>query len=103
MPTAKHASLIWCPRRIILGIWIAGSKKNIVILPSVPTSYSGIAYGAAMAWSPTENREMNLAGMLDTLVFKDSAGVMGQLVLDAGNYFEVEGVIPNNITHSFLR
>lgn len=71
-------------------------------LQSLPTSYSGIAYGAAMAWSPVESREMNLAGMLDTLVFRDAAGVMGQLVLDAGNYFEVEGVHPANITHSFV-
>ncbi len=70
-------------------------------LQSLPTSYSGIAYGAAMAWSPAESRDVDLASILDTLVFKDRAGIMGQLVLDAGNYFETEGVLPKNITHSF--
>ncbi len=70
-------------------------------LQSLPTSYSGIAYGAAMSWSPTESKNIDLAAMLDTLVFKDAAGVMGHLVLDAGNYFEIEGIIPKNITHSF--
>ncbi len=71
-------------------------------LQSIATSYSGIAYGAAMAWAPSENRDMDLAGLLNTLIFKDAAGVMGQLVLDAGNYFKVEGTMPVNITHSFL-
>ncbi len=71
-------------------------------LQSLPTSYSGICYGAAMAWSPAESLEMDLAGMLDTLVFKDAARVMGQLVLDAGNYFEEENTKPNNITLAFL-
>ncbi len=71
-------------------------------LQSLPTSYSGIAYGAAMAWDPTANRDMDLAAMLDTLVFKDAAHVMGRLVLDAGNYFEVENTKPVNITLSFI-
>ncbi len=71
-------------------------------LQSIPTSYAGIAYGAAMSWAPAENRDMDLAGVLDVLVFKDAAGIMGQLVLDAGNYYEVEPAMPNNITHSFL-
>lgn len=66
------------------------------------TSYSGIAYGAAMAWSPIESREMDLAGALDAHVFMDAAGVMGKLSLDAGNYFEVEQEKPHNITKSFL-
>lgn len=67
---------------------------------AIPTSYSGILYGAAMAWSPEESRELDLAGVLDTLIFKDTAHVMGQLILDAGNYFEVEGAHPVNTTHS---
>ncbi len=71
-------------------------------LQSLPTSYSGIAYGAAMAWSPEESRDMDLAGTLDTLIFKDAAHVMGQLVLDAGNYFELEANKPNNITLAFI-
>lgn len=71
-------------------------------LQSLPTSYAGILYGAAMAWSPAESCELNLAGVLDTLIFKDAAHVMGQLVLDAGNYYLHEGTHPVNITHSFL-
>ncbi len=71
-------------------------------LQSPPTAYSGIAYGAAMAWSPDESRDMDLASVLNVLIFKDAMGIMGQLVLDAGNYFEIEPSIPNNITHSFM-
>ena len=70
-------------------------------LQSLPTAYSGILYGAAMAWSPVESRDLDLAGVLDTLIFKDAAHVMGQLVLDAGNYYLYEGKHPVNITHSF--
>ena len=67
---------------------------------AIPTSYSGILYGAAMAWSPVESHDMDLAGVLDTLIFKDTARIMGQLVLDAGNYYEEEGAHPVNTTHS---
>lgn len=69
---------------------------------SIVTSLSGICYGAAMAWSPETNREIDLADVLNRLIFKDNANIMGQLVLDAGNYYKIEGVIPINITHSFL-
>lgn len=67
---------------------------------AIPSSYSGILYGAAMAWSPDESYHLDLAGVLDTLIFKDTAHIMGQLVLDAGNYFEEEGAHPVNTTHS---
>ena len=70
-------------------------------LQSIATSYSGIAYGAAMAWGPDENKDMALAPALDAHVFFDRAGVMGKFVLDAGNYYEYEGTIPYNITLSF--
>ena len=70
-------------------------------LQSRPSCYAGILYGAAMAWSPKESRDLDLAGVLDVLVFKDAARVMGQLVVDAGNYYLREGKHPVNITHSF--
>jgi hypothetical protein len=70
-------------------------------LQARPSSYAGILYGGAMSWSPAESKDMDLAGALDVLVFKDAAHVMGQLVVDAGNYYLLEPKHPVNITHSF--
>lgn len=70
-------------------------------LQSLPTAYAGILYGAAMAWSPVESHDLDLVNVLDTLIFKDAAHIMGQLVLDAGNYYLQEGTHPLNNTHSF--
>lgn len=68
----------------------------------ISTSRSGILYGAALAWSPAESRDMDLAAALDEHVYMDAAHVMGQLVLDAGNYYKEEKVQPHNITQLFL-
>ena len=69
---------------------------------AISTSRPGILYGAAMAWSPDESRDMDLAAALDEHVYMDAARVMGQLALDAGNYYTQEKVQPHNITQLFL-
>ncbi len=51
----------------------------------LPVSYPGFAYGAALSWAVEKNRDVDVAGALDLFVFRDSAGVMGELMLDLGN------------------
>lgn len=71
-------------------------------LQSIATSYAGITYGAAMAWGPKENVDIDLAEALNVHIFHDAAGKMGQFVLELGDYYLGEGKSVNNITYSFL-
>ncbi|MCP4537837.1 MAG: family 20 glycosylhydrolase [Chloroflexi bacterium] len=57
----------------------------------LPVSYLGYAYGAAISWALDENRDLALPKLLDEYVFHDTAGVMGQLVYDLGNVYQVAG------------
>jgi hexosaminidase len=54
-------------------------------------SYLGFAYGAALAWGQAANGELDLPPLLDLFVFEDPAGVMGQLVYDLGNLYQIPG------------
>ena len=47
----------------------------------------GYAYGAAMSWCPEANTDIDISKVLDTLVFKDKAGVIGELLYDLGNCY----------------
>lgn len=59
-------------------------------LQYLPVSWAGILAGAAWGWSEKGCTEEILAHALDTLVFQDASGKMGQLVLDSGRYVELE-------------
>lgn len=61
----------------------------------LPVSYLGFAFGAGVSWACAANRDLNLPLALDTYVFRDEAGVMGQLVHDLGNAYQETGVIQN--------
>ncbi|MCY3863967.1 MAG: hypothetical protein OXG68_00860 [Chloroflexi bacterium] len=61
----------------------------------LPVSYLGFAYGAALSWAYAENRELNLPLALDSFVFEDRKGLMGQLVYDLGNAYQETDVIQN--------
>lgn len=69
-------------------------------LQSIATSYPGICYGAAMAWNPDRNEEIDLAGALDAHVYFDTAGRMGRFALAIGNAYLEEPLL-HNITSSF--
>lgn len=69
-------------------------------LQSISSCYSGIAYGAAMAWGVEENEYIDLAAALDLHVFEDKNRRMGQFVLDAGRYQRYEGRSVGNVTQS---
>ncbi|MGN7763060.1 beta-N-acetylhexosaminidase [Paenibacillus sp. 22594] len=70
----------------------------------LPISYAGFAYGAAVAWNVENNLEADVAAYLNTAVFHDHSGKIGQLLLDLGNYYKYEsGVVrPNDTEMSML-
>ncbi len=62
----------------------------------ITVSYLGYAYGAALGWSVEHNREIDLPGVLNAFAFKDKAGIMGRLMYDLGNAYQVGDVITSN-------
>ena len=63
----------------------------------LPVSYLGFAFGAAMSWANTANRELDVRKTLDLFIFHDDAEVMGNLVYELGNVYQTPGIlIPNN-------
>ncbi len=63
----------------------------------LPVSYYGFAYGAAVSWAVEVNRELDMARALDVHVFKDRAGIMGQLAMELGDVHPQTGVlVPNS-------
>lgn len=57
----------------------------------LPVSYLGYAYGAAVGWATKANADIDLPSALDAHVFRDRAGVMGQLAYDLGNAYQQAG------------
>ncbi|MBZ0303360.1 MAG: family 20 glycosylhydrolase [Anaerolineae bacterium] len=54
-------------------------------------SYLGFAYGAAVSWAQDANLNLDLPHLLDLFVFEDEAGIMGKLVYDLGNMYQIPG------------
>lgn len=53
------------------------------------SAYLGFAYGAAMSWCVATNTNLDIAGALNQFAFHDRANVMGQLVYDLGNVYQL--------------
>lgn len=70
----------------------------------LPVSYAGFVYGAALAWSVEENLDADVACYLNHFIFRDRSSVIGQLLLDLGNYYKLESgkVRPNDTELSML-
>lgn len=63
---------------------------------TLPISYLGFAYGAALSWAHTPNVDLDLPSALDAFAFHTRKGGMGKLAYDLGNAYKVPGVlIPN--------
>jgi hexosaminidase len=62
----------------------------------LPSSYLGFAYGAAVSWCVATNRDIDLPAVLDAFVFRDSASIMGKLVYDLGNVYQILGYALNS-------
>ncbi len=69
-------------------------------LQSISAGYSGMAYGAAVAWGVENNEFIDLAAALDLHVFEDANRRMGRFVLDAGRYQRYEGRTVGNVTQA---
>jgi hexosaminidase len=54
-------------------------------LQYLPISFLGFAAGAAYSWCYQTNHELPVADVLNEHIFRDSAKVMGQLMLELGN------------------
>ncbi len=67
-----------------------------------PASYAPFAYGAALSWNFSSKEEVPLAAFLNRMVFRDSAGIMGDLVLDMGKYNQFEEYKMVNMTTTNL-
>jgi hexosaminidase len=67
---------------------------------TLPISYLGLIYGAALGWSYGQNVDLDLCQALDTFAFQDRAGVMGRLAYDLGNVYQIPGIVAQN--NSFL-
>jgi hexosaminidase len=67
---------------------------------SLPISYLGFLYGAAVSWAREANHEIDIPRALDLFAFEDTAGVMGSLAYDLSNLYKVTG--PENINGQIL-
>jgi hypothetical protein len=57
-----------------------------------PVSFLGFGYGAAICWAVETNADLDIAGILSRDIFLDTSGIMGQLVYDLGNTYQIPGV-----------
>ena len=62
----------------------------------LPVSYLGLAAGAAISWCQESSSRTDFSRELDTLVFRDHAGVMGGLARDLGNAYTHTGLRIHN-------
>ena len=63
----------------------------------LPISYPGFVAGAAFSWCLASNLDFDLPGTLNTVVFKDHSGIIGQMMVDIGNEYKSWGItLPNS-------
>jgi hypothetical protein len=55
-------------------------------------SYPGYVYGASVSWAVEANRSLDVPAVLDQYVYRDRAGIMGKLVCDLGDAYNVPAV-----------
>lgn len=70
-------------------------------LQYLPVSYLGFAAGAAYSWCYDSNKDLPIVDALDMHVFRDPARVMGRLVYDLGNTYQVLRRRLSNMTPLF--
>lgn len=95
--TGMTENMLTCIKNTSDAAYKYGAKGMIVTdwgdmghLQYLPVSWPGILAAAAYSWNENGTDEAKLADALDRFVFKDSAGVMGKICLDAGRYCEYE-------------
>jgi hypothetical protein len=63
-------------------------------------SFLGFAVGVAVSWCYEANKDQDIRPLLDRFIFKDRAGVMGDLVYELGNVYKIVG--PDHINGQIM-
>jgi hypothetical protein len=59
-------------------------------LQYLTVSYPGLAYAGALGWNVKSKTQVNLAAYMNKVVFNDKQNIIGDLMLQAGNYVQFE-------------
>lgn len=59
-------------------------------------SYLGFAYGSAVSWAYEANKTLDMPAALNTCIFRDTAGTVGNLIYDLGNIYKLADRTPHN-------
>jgi hexosaminidase len=63
----------------------------------LPISYPGLAAGAAFSWCLEENHPLNLEAILTKVIFRDSSGEIGKVLVTLGEEYQRWGLrLPNS-------
>ncbi len=54
---------------------------------TLPVSFPGFLYGAAVSWGVAANRDIDLAAALDRHAFQDASGCLGRATLELGDAY----------------
>jgi hexosaminidase len=68
----------------------------------LPVSYAGYVTGAALSWNTASRKDIDPANFLNSYVFCDETGQMGDLALDLGRYNRFEEIPMFNMTTTQL-
>jgi len=68
----------------------------------LPVSYAGYTVGGGLSWNSKSLKELPLITFLNSYVFRDKNSVMGNLVLDLGNYYRLEPFSNVSMTSTML-
>jgi hexosaminidase len=63
-----------------------------------PVSWAPITYGAAVSWNHESRDNLPLTNVLNEMIFRDSSGEMGAIMLDLGRYNQFEEYAMVNMT-----
>lgn len=72
---------------------------------TLPVSFMGFAYGAAVSWYYPANRDLDLAQAVSLFAFEDATGIMGRIAYDLGNVYDRPGhaIFNGHNLHNLLR
>lgn len=67
----------------------------------LPATYPSLVYSALLSYRTKEGTYRDVKNYLNKYIFKDDTGIMGDLMIDLGNYYRYENDYSSNATHLF--